>query len=61
MVGKCEDEEPLWRNRRQQEDNIEKDLKEVYEGVDWIDLMRERASTWPVVCTVTNNFRVVKY
>ena len=43
LVGKPEGKKPLGRPRRRWEDNVKMDLQEVgCEGVDWIELVKNR-------------------
>ena len=56
-VGKSEGKKPLGRPRHRWEDNIEKDLKAVGWGVDFIDLARRRDTLRLIVIEVMT-FRV---
>jgi hypothetical protein len=42
LVGKPEGKRPLGRPRRRWVDNIKMNLKERYDGMDWIDLAQDR-------------------
>ena len=54
-MWKPEGKIPLRRPMRRWEDNIKMDLQEVgCEGMDWIDLARDRASWRAVVSAVMN-------
>jgi hypothetical protein len=49
---------PLGRPNHRWEDNIEKDLKELgWEGVDWIDLTKDR-DRWQAAMNVVMNLQV---
>jgi len=55
LVGKPEGKSPFGRPRRRWEDNIKSDLQEVRcEGVDWIDLARNRFRRRAFVNAVMN-------
>jgi hypothetical protein len=54
LVGKPEGKRPLGRPRRRWEDNIKMDLREIWGGVDWIDLAQDRDQWRPLVNTVMN-------
>jgi len=55
LVGKPEGKGPLARPRRRWEDNIKMDLQEVgCEGMDWMELARDRDSWRALVNTVMN-------
>ena len=55
LVGKPEEERPLWRPRRRWEDNIKMDLQEVgCGGMDWIELAQDRDRWWALVTAVMN-------
>jgi len=57
-VGKPEGKIPLRRPKQSWEDNIKMDLQEVgFEGMDWIDLARDRDS-WRAVVSAVMNLRV---
>jgi hypothetical protein len=50
-----EEKRPLGRSRRRWEDYIGKDIMEiVWEGVDWIHLVRERDQWWALVNAILN-------
>jgi hypothetical protein len=54
-VGKAEGKRPLQRQRRRWVDNIEVDLTEIgWDGMDWIDLARDRDQWRALVNTVMN-------
>jgi hypothetical protein len=49
---------PLGRPRRRWEDNVKRDLQDVrWEGMDWIDLAKDR-DKWPGLVIVVMNLRV---
>jgi hypothetical protein len=54
LVGKPEGRRPLGRPRRRWEDNIKMDLREGWEGADWIDLAQDRDRWRALVYTVMN-------
>jgi hypothetical protein len=55
LVGKPEEKGPLGRPSRRWEDNIKIDLKEVgYDGVDWIELAKNRDRWWALANAVIN-------
>ena len=55
LVGRPEGKRPLVRPRRRWEDNIKMYVHEVgCEGVDWIDLARDRDRWWALVNAVMN-------
>ena len=57
-MGKLEGKVPLRRAKRRWEDNIKMDLLEVgCEGMDWIDLARDRDS-WRAFVRAVMNLRV---
>ena len=57
-MGKPEGKIPLRRPKQSWEDNIKMDLQEVgFEGMDWIDLARDRDS-WRAVVSAVMNLRV---
>jgi hypothetical protein len=54
-VGKPEGKRPLGRPRRRWVDNIKIDLGELgWDGMDWIDLVRDRDQYRALVNTVMN-------
>jgi hypothetical protein len=58
LVGKPEEKRPLGRLRLRWEDNIKIDLQEVCcEGMDWIDLAKDR-DRWRALVNVVMNLRV---
>jgi hypothetical protein len=60
LVGKPEGKRPLGRPRRRWVDNIKMDLREIgWDGVDWIDLARNR-DQWRALVNTVMNFRVPK-
>jgi hypothetical protein len=55
LVGKPEGKRPLGRPRSRWVDNIKMDLREIgWDGVDWIDLVRDRDQWRALVNTVMN-------
>jgi hypothetical protein len=53
LVRKPEGRRPLGRPRRRWVDNIKMDLREIgWDGVDWIDLTRDRGQWRALVNTV---------
>ena len=53
LVRKLEGKRPLGRPRRKWEDNIKMDLQEVgCEGMDWIDVTKDRDRWWALVNAV---------
>jgi hypothetical protein len=55
LVGRREDKRPLGRPRRRWEDNIKMDLREIgIDGVNWIQLTRDRVQWRAFVNTVMN-------
>ena len=55
LVGKPEGKKPLGRPRRRWEDNVKMDLQEVgCEGVDWIELVKNRDRCRTFVNAVMN-------
>jgi hypothetical protein len=55
LVGKPEGKSPLGKPRREWENNIIIDLKEIgCEGVDWIHLAQVRDHWWAFINTVMN-------
>jgi hypothetical protein len=58
LVGKPEGKGPLGRPRRMWVDNIKIDLREIrWDGVDWIDLVKEREQ-WKALVNTMMNLRV---
>ena len=58
LVGRPEGKRPLLRPRRRWEDNIKMDVQEVgCEGVEWIDLARDR-DRWRALVNAVMNLRV---
>jgi hypothetical protein len=58
LVGKSEGKRPLGRPRRRWVDNIKMDLREIgCNGVDWIDLVRDR-DQWRALVNTVMNLRV---
>jgi hypothetical protein len=58
LVGKPEGKRPLERPRWRWVDNINVDLREIYGGMDCMDLAHDRYKWWVLVSTVMN-LRVV--
>ena len=57
-MGKPEGKRPLGRPRRRWEDNIKMDFQEVRcEGMDWIELARDR-DRWRALVNAVMNLRV---
>jgi hypothetical protein len=55
LVGRPEGKRPLGRPRHKWEDNIKMDLREIeIDGVNWIQLARERVQWRAFVNTVMN-------
>jgi hypothetical protein len=55
LVGKPEGKRPLERPRRRWVDNIKIDLRKIgWDGMDWIDLARDRDKWRALVNTVMN-------
>jgi hypothetical protein len=55
LVGKPEGKRPLGRPRRRWVDNIKMDLREMgWDGVDWMDMARDRKEWRTLVNTVLN-------
>ena len=60
LVGKSEEERPLWRPRRKWEDNIKVDLQEVGGGCgDRMELAQDR-DRWRALVNTVMNLRVPK-
>ena len=58
-MGKPEGKRPLGRPRRRWEDNIKMDFQEVRcEGMDWIELARDR-DRWRALVNAVMNIRVL--
>ena len=58
LVGKLEGKRPLGKPRRRWEDNIKMDIQEEKcEGMDWIDLARDR-NRWQALVNAVMNVRV---
>jgi hypothetical protein len=53
-AGKPEGKRPIGRSRRRWEDNIRIDIKEIWEGVDLVDLAQDWEKRGAVVNTVMN-------
>jgi hypothetical protein len=51
------DKRPLGRPRRRWEDNIRMDLKEIWEGVDWLHLAQD-LEQWRALVNTVMNLRV---
>jgi len=57
FVGKPEGKRPLVRPKHRWEDSIKKDLQEVsLEGMDWIDLAKDR-DRWLAIINAVMNFQ----
>jgi hypothetical protein len=54
LVGKPEGKRPLGRPRRRWVDNIKMDLRDKWDGMDWIDLAQDRDQWWALVNTIMN-------
>jgi hypothetical protein len=54
LVEKPERKRPLGRPRRKWEDNIKMNLREIWGGMDWIDLAQDMDQLMPLVNTVMN-------
>jgi len=53
LVEKHEGRRPLGRPRHKYEDNIRKDLREIWwENADWIHMAQHKGQLWAVVNTV---------
>ena len=57
LVGKPEGKRPLGKPRRGWEENIKKDLREVGEGGDGMELTQDR-DRWRALVNTVMNFRV---
>jgi hypothetical protein len=58
LVGTPEGKRQLVRSRRRWEDNIKMDLGEIaWDGVDWIDLAKDR-NQWRALVSTVMNLRV---
>jgi hypothetical protein len=58
LVGKSEGKKPLGKPRRRWEDNIKMDLQEVgCEGMDWVDLIKDR-DRWRTFVNAVMNLRI---
>ena len=58
LMGKTEGKRPLGRPRRREgEDNIKMDLREVGVGGDWMDLAQDR-DRWRALVNTAMNLRV---
>jgi hypothetical protein len=58
LVGKPEGKRPLGRPRRKWVDNIKIDLRSTgWDGMDWIDLAKDR-DRWRALVNTVVNFRV---
>ena len=58
LVGKSEGKKPLGKPRRRWEDNIKMDLQEVgCEGMDWVDLVKDR-DRWRTFVNAVMNLRI---
>jgi hypothetical protein len=54
LVGKPEGKRPLGKPRRRWVDNIKMDLREIeWDGVDWIDMAKDRDQWMALVNTVS--------
>jgi hypothetical protein len=61
LVGKLKEKTSFRKPRYQWEDNIRMDLREiVWEGVDWMHLVQDRAQWWALVGTVNEPSGSVK-
>jgi hypothetical protein len=55
LVGKPERKRPLGRPRRRRVDNVKIDRREIeWDGIEWIDLAKDRDKWWALVNTVMN-------
>jgi hypothetical protein len=57
LVGKPGGKRPLGRPRRRWVDNIKMDLRERWDGVNWIDLAQDR-DQWRALVNTVMNLRV---
>jgi hypothetical protein len=58
LVGMPEGKRPLGRPRRRWADNIKTDLREIgWDGMDWIDLAKNR-NQWRALVNTVINLRV---
>jgi hypothetical protein len=58
LVGKPEEKRPLGRPRRRWVDNIKMDLGKIgWDGMDWIDLAKDR-DQWRALVNTVMNLRV---
>jgi hypothetical protein len=58
LVGKPDGKRPLGRPRRRWVDNIKMDLRDIVrDGMDWIDLARDR-DQWRALVNTVMNLRV---
>jgi hypothetical protein len=57
LVGKREGKRQLGRPRRRWVDNIKIDLRERWDGMDWIDLAKDR-DQWRALVNTVMNLRV---
>jgi hypothetical protein len=58
LLGKPEGKRPLGRPRRKWKDNIKMDFQEMEcEGMDWIDLTRDR-DRWRALVNAIKNIRI---
>jgi hypothetical protein len=59
LVGQPEGKRPLGRPKRRWVDNIKMDLREIgWDGMDWIDLARDR-DQWRALVNTVMNLRVL--
>jgi hypothetical protein len=62
LLVKHESKKLHGRSRRRREDNIKLDLKELgFQGVDWVDLIRDRDKWQAVVNTVMKLVDFIKF
>jgi hypothetical protein len=57
LVGKPEGRRPLGRPKRRWVDNMKIDLREIWYGMDWIDLTQDKEQ-WRVLVNTIMNLRV---